>query len=180
MDWSLWSPIIISTIALLCSIISFWWIHWRTGHFVVSKPLSYMAVKLNNGGLVIEVPLSFYNTGTTPLAVEKLYLVVKYRSSEFQLFFNNNREYLGATKEISPTQFVVNGRESVMKIFGFQVRDKLINIDVGNWECELYGKINDNKYKILSKFTLYVRYFNDKAIPRLNLDDEYRQLVKRP
>jgi len=180
MDWALWSPIIISIIALLFSFLSFWWIYWREGQIIVSKPFANRIAKIKDNGLLVEVPLSFYNTGATPITVENIYLVIIFQNIRIPLFFNATRDSIEDSKQKTATQFVVDGKKYLMNVFSFQVRDKPINISVGKWECELFGKLNSKKYKSLSKFILDVKHLDNSAIARLNFDDEYRKLVERP
>jgi len=180
MDWDLWVPIIVSIAALLFAILSFWWMHWRTGNLIISTPFSYRAAKMPDGGLAIDLPFHFYNNGAAPIIVENLYLKIHYQDIHIPLFFNNTRDSVDDLKLKTATQFVISGRNFVTNIYSFQVRDRQVNINIGKWDCELFGKINNKGYKILSKFTLNVKYFSDRAISHLNLDEEYRKLVEKP
>jgi hypothetical protein len=152
--------------------------YFRSGHLVVSKPFSYIATKQPNGGLLVELPFSFYNTGATPIIVDNIYLVIMFKDTRIPLFFNAVRDRLGVTEQKPATQFVVNGRKTVTNIFSFHVHNEPINIDVGNWDCELFGKLNSKKYKSLLKFSLNVKYLDNSAKPRLNFDDEYQKLIE--
>jgi hypothetical protein len=179
MDGIIWLPIVISIFALLFAIFSFWWMHWRTGNLIVSKPFSYRAAKMPDGGIAIDLPFHFYNNGAAPIIVENLYLKINYNDIHISLFFNNTRNSVEDSALKTATQFVINGRDCIANVYSFQVRGKQINISIGKWDCELFGKIN-KKYNLLAKFPLDIRYFNDKAIPHLNLDEEYRKIVERP
>jgi hypothetical protein len=180
MDWGLWLPIILSIIAIFFGFFNFWWLHLRVGQLIVSKPFAYRIAKINDNGLLVEVPLSFYNTGATPITVENIYLVINFQDTRIPLFFNATRDSIEDNKQKTATQFVVDGKRYLMNVFSFQVRDKPINVDIGKWDCELFGKLNSTKYKSLSKFTLDVKRLDQSAIARLNLDDEYRKLVDKP
>ena len=180
MDLSDLLSTIVSIAALLFVVFSFWWMYWRRGHLIVSTPLSYIAAKTNNTGLLVELPLSFYNTGALPIIVDNLYLIINQKSSQIELYINATRDHLGAKEQKPVTQFVVDGGKTTMNIFSFLVSDRLIEVDKGEWDCHLFGKLNSKKYKSLLKFKLYVKYFDGSAIVRLNFDDEYRKLVKRP
>jgi len=178
-----WLPIIISIAALLFVVFSFWWMHWRRGHLIVSTPLSYIASKTNNTRLLVELPLSFYNTGALPIVVDNLYLIINQKGTKIELFINCAREYLGAEKQLTVTQFVVDGGKTTMNVFSFLVTDRPIEIDKiekGEWDCHLWGKLNSKKYISLLQFKLYIKYFSESAIVRLNFNDEYRKKVKRP
>ncbi len=179
MALSEWAPIIVSIAALLFVIFSFWWMHWREGHLVVSTPYSFRIAIIKDDGLIVELPLSFFNTGAAPIIVDKLLLRIKHQNTQTVLYFNATRNNLAASEEQVATQFVVNGRKSLMNVFSFQVIGNEINIDIGKWDCHLLGKLNSKKYKSLLKFSLNVKTLNESLIPRLNFDDEYRDLVQR-
>ncbi len=184
MDSNVWLPIIISIVALFFSVVSFafsfWWMHWRTGTLIVSTPLSYRIAKINENGLLVEIPISFYNNGAAPIVIENMYLIITYQNIQERLFFNATRDSIDESNQKTATQFVINGRNYVMSVYSFQARDKTVDIGIGKWNCELFGKTNKKKYISLSKFNLFVKHLDGSAIARLNFDDEYRKLVQRP
>jgi hypothetical protein len=70
---SQWAPILIALAALAFTIISFWWMHWRTGSLVVTTPSTYAATS-QAGKLTLLFPLVFLNTGPVPHVVKSLRL----------------------------------------------------------------------------------------------------------
>lgn len=66
--------ILISSLALLFTVASFWWINLRRGHLrLVGIPRSF-ALSTSGGNLTLTVPLSLYNSGPTPVWAINLFL----------------------------------------------------------------------------------------------------------
>ena len=70
-----YSALIISTLALLFTIFSFWWMNWRTGILRVGTPRSYAAFGSVENKMVLEFPFVFFNDGPIPIIVQNLRLV---------------------------------------------------------------------------------------------------------
>jgi hypothetical protein len=68
--------ILIASLALLFTVGTFWWLNARRGKLhLVGKPRSY-AISTAGGKLHLNVPLSFYNSGPTPVWASNLKLLL--------------------------------------------------------------------------------------------------------
>lgn len=68
---------LIASLALLFTVGTFWWLNARRGKLhLVGKPRSY-AVSTASGKLHLNVPLSFYNSGPTPVWASNLKLQLR-------------------------------------------------------------------------------------------------------
>lgn len=68
-----WPPVIISTSAVLFTVASFWWLHWRRGKLQVAAPQTY-AAGVGAGKISLLFPFVFYNTGPRAYVVRDLRL----------------------------------------------------------------------------------------------------------
>ncbi len=66
-----WAAIVIALAALVFTLFSFWWMHWRVGHIIVAGPSSYAATTQADA-LILLFPLVFFNTGPVPYVVRNL------------------------------------------------------------------------------------------------------------
>jgi hypothetical protein len=93
-------PLLISILALLFSILSFWWIHWRRGKIIVSLPIKY---GLNYGKtdrrIIVHLPLIFYNNGAATIIINNLRLKILNNGKYQYLFFNNTFKDLESNEE---------------------------------------------------------------------------------
>ncbi len=172
-----WVPIAISITALIFVIFSFWWMHWRKGQLIVSVPRSFRLAKTQDR-LIVELPLSFFNTGAASIIVDNLLLMMQQHDTKVLLFFNATRHTLDATQQQFATQFVVNGRNSIFNIFSFQVKGNTLNLNTGKCDCYLSGKLDSRKYKRLLNFQLDIKQISAALIPYDNYDDEYQTMTK--
>src|ERR1700751_3409782 len=77
----------VSSTSLIWAILSFWWMHWRTGELTVGSPRSYAAHGSNDRQLVLRIPLVFFNTGPTPIVVSDLRLIFEHEDEKRPLAF---------------------------------------------------------------------------------------------
>jgi hypothetical protein len=81
-----WSPVLISCIALVFTIFSFWWMNWRPAKLQVGDLRHFAAGKATAGLsnspnlLVVALPLILHNSGARPLVIESIRLVEVSRS----------------------------------------------------------------------------------------------------
>jgi hypothetical protein len=59
--------LVVSTLALLFTVFTFWWLQARRGRLITFAPQSY-AGRLQ-GDVILSIPLVLYNTGPTPIVV---------------------------------------------------------------------------------------------------------------
>lgn len=76
-----WMPVFISSLALLFTILSFWWMNWRPGKLNAGSIRFFAAGKGIEGKadsknlVIVGLPLVLWNSGARPLLVEDLRLV---------------------------------------------------------------------------------------------------------
>lgn len=76
-----WAAIAIGCAALLFTIFSFWWMHWRPGRLILST-IRFISIGMGIHGtstdknlVAIGLPLIFMNTGARPIVLERLQLM---------------------------------------------------------------------------------------------------------
>lgn len=142
-------PLFISIIALLFSISSFWWIHWRRGKIVVSFPIKFsLNFNSNSKKLIIGLPLVFYNNGASSIIVNNLRLKLFDRNHKEQLLhFNNTFLDLETDRERQlGYAFPIEGRKSYSKVFVFMKSGIDFEIPNEKLKVNLQAQVN-NDYK---------------------------------
>lgn len=76
-----WMPVFISMLALLFTVLSFWWMNWRPGRLSIGNIRAFAAGKGMAGNdegknlVIVTLPLIFWNSGARPLLIDDLRLV---------------------------------------------------------------------------------------------------------
>jgi hypothetical protein len=100
--------VVISVLALLFTLASFWWLHARRGSLVAANPETYAFVD----GFRLRFPLAFFNDGAIPLLVTDLRMVV---SGVGEVPWTTTRSQLrpeSVDEPAFPTPFAVGGRDT--------------------------------------------------------------------
>jgi len=159
--------LIISTLALLFTVFSFWWMNWRKGKLHVGAPRTYAAFGSLEGRLVLEFPFVFFNDGPTPIFVQNLRLILSDEKESRPLSFIATVKKLGTDEERAfASQFPVRGKEVMSLICEFQRAPGGIIFEKHNYPIELQAKLDSNKkWKRICKFNLNV---NEESLPTIN------------
>jgi hypothetical protein len=162
-----YSALIISTLALLFTVFSFWWMNWRTGKLHVGSPRSYAAFASKHGKMVLEFPFVFFNDGPMAIIVQNLRLAFLHETQPHPLFFNATVKKLGTDEDRSfATQFPVRGREAKLLICEFQRTPGGMVFEVRNYPMELQDKLgNAKKWKTICCFSLNI---SEQDLPTIN------------
>jgi len=159
--------LIISTLALLFTVFSFWWMNWRKGKLQVGTPRTYAAFGSLEGKMVLEFPFVFFNNGPIPIIVQNLRLVFSEDKESRPLNFIATVKKLGKDEERAfATQFPIRGREALLLICEFQRSPGGMIFESNNYPMELHAKLdNSKKWKRICNFNLNV---TEKSLPAIN------------
>jgi hypothetical protein len=160
--------LIISILALLFTVFSFWWMNWRKGNLFVATPRSYAAIGAMDGKMVLEFPFVFFNDGPIPIIVQNLQIVFLDEKASRPLAFMATVKQLGKHDESRSlaTQFPVRGREALLIICEFQRVPGGLLFEEKSYKLELQGKLDRNKkWKRICVFDFHV---TKQSAPSIN------------
>lgn len=107
-------PIVLSSLAFLFAIASFWWIQVRRGRLrLAGEPRSFALSTAK--GLILNIPLAFMNTGPTAIAAVNLRLRIAEDGWPAEVPFVATRPGVGPRENDDrpyATTIVLNGRDS--------------------------------------------------------------------
>jgi hypothetical protein len=154
----IYSAFVISALALLFTVFSFWWMNWRTGKLRVGAPRTYAAIGSLAGKMVLEFPFVFFNDGPMPIIVQNLRLVFSDEREPRPLSFIATVKKLGSDEGRSfATQFPVRGREATLMICEFQGEPGGMDFEVRSYPMELQARLGYGKpWKCICCFPLNV------------------------
>ncbi|MFH0846936.1 MAG: hypothetical protein V1894_02615 [Chloroflexota bacterium] len=179
MKFNDWLQLGVTTFAILFGVVSLWWFHWRKGRIRVSAPRSFMVAKTADK-LVLELPMTFYNTGALPIVINNLLLEVRQEAARALLRFEFTRNELGDETLRWASQIAVDGGKAVSSVFDFQTVLGELSPQVGVWNCRLLGLTDDNQqYSWLARFRLNVKRLDGNLVAQDNYDEEYNRLRER-
>jgi len=153
------AAIIISILALLFTVFSFWWMNLRKGKIRVGVPRSYAAKGGGDTVLLIEVPLVFFNDGATPIIIQNLRLIFPDEKSETKpLTFVATVNKLGTDEgRTFASQFPVRGREALKLICEFQRTPGNLIFEEKQYLVKLQAVIDDkDNWETICSFPLNV------------------------
>ena len=137
------SAILISILALIFTIYSFWWMNWRRGKLIVGIPRSYAAFSSKDGILVLEFPFDFFNNGPLPIIIRNMRLVILNEESDIPLTFTAIVKKLGNDEDRDmSTQIVIPGMEANVIICEFQRRPGELIFENKTYKIELQAKLD--------------------------------------
>ena len=150
--------LIISILALLFTVFSFWWMNWRKGKLHVGSPRSFAAFGSMDRKMVLEFPFVFFNDGPTPIIVQNLRLIFCEEQPPRPLNFIATVKKLGTDEgRTFATQFPVRGREAVLLICEFQREPGGMVFEARSYPMELQAKLGNSKeWKQICSFSLNV------------------------
>jgi len=150
--------IIISVLALIFTVYSFWWMNYRRGKIHVGIPRSYAAMGSEEGLLVVEFPFIFFNSGKLPLFIQNLQVVIHIDEQQLPLDFTATVDKLGKNQGRSfATQIPVRGREAILLICEFHRQPGGLLFDEGSYPIELQAILgNSMKWKRICRFSMNV------------------------
>lgn len=150
--------LVISILALIFTVFSFWWMNWRKGKLHVTTPRSYAAFGSVERKMVVEFPFVFFNDGPIPIIVQNLRILFLDEDEAQPLNFNATVRKLGTDEDRAfATQFPVRGREAVLLICEFQREPGGMVFKSQSYRLELQAKLGKSKkWKRLTRFPLTV------------------------
>lgn len=163
-----YSALVISILALLFTVFSFYWMNWRRGELIISAPRSYAAKGSQTDLLLIELPLVFFNSGPIPIVVQNLRLMLSDEQPPGKpLRFIATVEKIGTSEgRTFAMQFPVRGREATRLICEFQRGPGSLVFKPRIYPIELQGKLDQNEtWETLCSFVLRV---NEESIASIN------------
>ena len=162
-------PLFISFLALFFAIFSFWWINQRRGKIIVGPPRSFAATSRSEDGLlIVQLPLVFYNDGAASQVIQNLRLTLSQNGNRSAiLYFNNTVPDLVNTQTRKwARQFAVEGCKSYSSVFVFQRQPGNFIFHKGKCQAILEGKLNDGKkWEEILTFDLQI---TDKSVNTMN------------
>lgn len=162
-----YAALVISILALLFTVFSFWWMNWRTGKLHIGSPRTYAAFGSQEGRMVLEFPFVFFNDGPMPIFVQNLRLLFLQETQPRPLSFIATVKKLGKDEDRAfATQFPVHGREAILLICEFQREPGGMTFEARNYPMELQAKLsNSKKWKQICRFSLNVP---ERSLPTIN------------
>lgn len=151
------TELVISVLALVFTVASFWWMNWRPGRLRIGLPRSYAAVGSATGRVLVQVPFVFFNGGATPVIVQNLRLRIE--GGGAPLAFNAIVDSIGtdAGRRFA-TQFPVRQQEALTLICEFQRDGGGLLFQAGSYRVRLEAVWTPStRWRELATFELNVR-----------------------
>ena len=151
---------IISILALLFTIGSFYWVFATKGRLHTYEPYSYTARVFEDNLLTLRLPLVLANSGARPLVVQDLRLFF-FHDDGRTISFKWSRSFTSLRKPNSeetselPAIFVVTGRSAGQYFLEFQPVLPVFRIEQIEYRVRVEAKLtNHEKWKSITEFKL--------------------------
>ena len=139
------AAVIISILALLFTVFSYWWLYARKGKLHVSKPRGYRGIGSQTEPLKLQFPFTFYNDGPTPIIIENLRLIIGGQQGK-PLYFNATLKNIGSDEGTAyATQFAVAGREAREIVCEFRRRPGELVFVASKYPMKLEALLDDKQ-----------------------------------
>lgn len=161
------AALLVSLLALLFTVLSFWWMNWRNGKLHVWPPRSFAAKGSDTDKLVIQLPLVLFNDGPTPIVVRNLRLVLTDAGSDKPLSFQATVQELASdTARQWATAFPVRGREMLQIICQFQRLPGGLLFEPRIYPARLEARLGDwGDWKVVCDFEIRI---SPSFLPQIN------------
>lgn len=123
-----WPPVVISTAALLFTVASFWWIHWRRGKLLAAAPRTYAAAA-STDKMILLFPFVFHNTGPRAYVVRDLRLRFTDEPDGRPMNWERVRERIQAPEMRFAAGFPVAGGAAIQMFCEFERRPPSRSMD---------------------------------------------------
>jgi hypothetical protein len=169
---------IIALFALGFTVGTFWWNNWRRGNLEVDRPRTFAAFQNKATKLRLLLPLVLSNTGARSLVVTALRLVSVDRKCTIPcVSVRTNIDPLQGSRSFI-TNFVIGGRDSVLKICEFEAqgievltagpnefRAEVLLADSGVWSDIGSFEVFIEEARLAQLESDYVVYDNARSMP---------------
>jgi hypothetical protein len=181
-EWSTFTGPFIATLALLFTIVSFWWLQARQGKLRSYPPHSLGYARFPSE-VVIRLPLVLYNTGAKPIIIQDIRLSFTEKPGVTPLPWRTSRSQLHPANGDSPqlpAAFSVPGRTAQQHFieFGIELNNPLPGIDLKNRQYQVLVEVllgHKKQWEQLLMFPLGV-----KDIKKPNANIAYSNTALRP
>jgi len=177
-------PILISALALLFTVLSFWWMNWRPGKLNVGNIRMFAAgvatEKSEHDVLIVTLPMNLWNSGARPIVIDRIRLVSddlpdlefegadsKLTTSDFEQEDKVERDFYFLPKALKPNEIVQ--ANLVFEARGQQDFEWVANQYVIELEVDLMQRGN---WKKVGSFTL--DFSHAEPIHLYNLNHYYQ------
>lgn len=169
--------VVISTLALIFTVGSFWWIQVRRGRIRTYAPQSY-AGAFPNDQVRLVIPLTLHNTGPAPITILDFRLRID-KPDEESLYLSWHATQPGLEPAPSnggrkmPSPLPIEGRRTVDNFIEFARKDVMLEIKEGPYPVTVEVKFGHRKtWRKLASFLLHTQLIPENSkhpwIPRTN------------
>jgi hypothetical protein len=186
-----WTPVVISSVALIFTLFSFWWMNWRPGKLQVGGLKYFSAGKGREGSaddpnvVVVTLPLIFHNNGAQALVIESLRLTGVGREKMGVLDFEGVDSLIGIppqgqtiTRDYFILPLALKANEIIKQNFVFQRRTSEFTYTNALYHLHLEAKLSGMRKWI--KIKDIELDFRNKDISLIGLNVGYQVFPYEP